>query len=38
MLTEPFVDFTFSPVRASVYRLGDFGTARKLLRTWNLSA
>jgi hypothetical protein len=36
MLAEPFSDFTFSPVGASVYHLGNFGTARKKLKTWEL--
>ena len=33
MLAAPFPAFTFSPAGASVYQLGDFGTARKNLRT-----
>ena len=32
MLAEPFDTFTFSPVGASVYQLGTFGTARKELK------
>lgn len=32
MLAEPFPSFTFSPVGASVYQLGTFGTARKELK------
>ncbi len=32
MLAEPFEAFTFSPVGASVYQLGSFGTARKELK------
>jgi len=32
MLAEPFPSFTFSPVGASVYQLGSFGTARKELK------
>jgi hypothetical protein len=32
MLAEPFASFTFSPVGASVYQLGSFGTARKELK------
>ena len=32
MLAEPFEAFTFSPVSASVYQLGSYGTARKELR------
>ena len=33
MLAAPFDPFTFSPAGASVYQLGDFGTARKNLKT-----
>jgi hypothetical protein len=36
MLAEPFDVFTFSPAGASVYQLGDFGTARKELKAWEL--
>jgi hypothetical protein len=36
MLAEPFSEFTFSPVGASVYQLGNFGTARKQLKSWEL--
>ena len=36
MLDEKFEAFTFSPVGASVYHLGNFGTARKKLKGWNL--
>jgi hypothetical protein len=36
MLAEPFEEFTFSPVGASAYQLGNFGTARKELKTWAL--
>ena len=36
MLAEPFDEFTFSPVGASVYQLGNFGTARKKLKAWEL--
>jgi hypothetical protein len=32
MLAEPFTAFTFSPVSASVYQFGDYGTARKQLK------
>ena len=32
MLAEPFDVFTFSPAGASVYQLGNFGTARKELK------
>lgn len=38
MLAEPFDAFTFSPAAASVYQLGNFGTARKKLTTWNLKS
>jgi hypothetical protein len=34
MLAEPFDVFTFSPAGASVYQLGNFGTARKKLKAW----
>jgi hypothetical protein len=34
MLAEPFDAFTFSPAGASVYQLGNFGTARKKLKEW----
>jgi hypothetical protein len=37
MLAEPFASFTFSPVGASVYQLGTFGTARKELRALTLT-
>lgn len=36
MLAEPFDTFTFSPASASVYQLGNFGTARKKLKAWDL--
>jgi hypothetical protein len=36
MLAEPFAAFSFSPVGASIYQLGDFGTARKKLAAWDL--
>jgi hypothetical protein len=35
MLTEPFDDFTFSPVGAAVYHLGPYGTAVKKLKQFN---
>jgi len=38
MLTEPFEEFTFSLAGASVYQLGDYGTARKVLKSWPFSA
>ncbi len=34
MLEEKFESFTFSPAGASVYHLGNFGTARKKLHGW----
>ncbi|EIC29719.1 MULTISPECIES: 2'-5' RNA ligase family protein [Methylomicrobium] len=34
IIAEPFKAFTFSPVGVSVYQLGNFGTARKQLKTW----
>jgi 2'-5' RNA ligase len=37
MLAEPFETFTFSPVGASVYQLGSFGTARKELKALPLT-
>jgi 2'-5' RNA ligase len=33
---EPFEAFTVSPAGVSVYQLGNFGTARKRLKTWPL--
>src|SRR5262245_15988325 len=36
MLDEKFEEFTFSPVGASVYHLGNYGTARKKLKSWEL--
>ena len=37
MLAEPFDTFTFSPAGASAYQLGNYGTAREKLQTWELS-
>jgi 2'-5' RNA ligase len=37
MLAEPFDSFTFSPIGASVYQLGSFGTARKELTALTLT-
>ena len=37
MVAEKFDTFTFSPVGASVYQLGNFGTARKKLKSWELT-
>jgi hypothetical protein len=36
MLAEPFEPFTFSPGGAAVYQLGQFGTAAKKLKEWEL--
>jgi haloacid dehalogenase-like hydrolase len=36
MLAEPFVPFTFSPAGAAVYQLGQFVTAAKQLKEWDL--
>jgi hypothetical protein len=36
MLAETFDAFTFSPASASVYQLGNFGTAAKQLRSFKL--
>jgi hypothetical protein len=36
MLAEKFEAFTFSPAGAAVYHLGNFGTARKELKSWEL--
>ncbi len=36
MLDENFDAFTFSPVGVSIYHLGNFGTARKKLKSWEL--
>src|SRR6266581_3306713 len=36
MLDEKFEAFMFSPAGASVYHLGNFGTARKKLKGWEL--
>jgi hypothetical protein len=38
LLDEKFETFTFSPAGASVYHLGNMGTARKKLRSWALQA
>jgi hypothetical protein len=34
MVDEKFVAFTFAPTGASVYKLGNFGTARMKLKSW----
>jgi hypothetical protein len=36
MLAEPFDPFAFSPAGAAVYQLGQFGTAAKKFKEWNL--
>jgi hypothetical protein len=36
LLAEPFVPFTFSPAGAAVYQLGQFGTAAKKLKEFDL--
>jgi len=36
MLAEPFQPFMFSPAGAAVYQLGQFGTAAKRLKEWDL--
>jgi phosphoserine phosphatase len=36
MLAEPFDSFAFSPAGAAVYQLGQFGTAAKKLKEWDL--
>jgi len=38
MLAEPFDVFTFSPAGASVYQLGNFGTAAKKLKSLELKS
>lgn len=38
MLKENFEVFTFSPSGLSVYQLGNFGTARKQLKSWELKS
>ena len=36
MLAEPFDVSHFSPAGASAYQLGNFGTAQKKLKQWEL--
>jgi len=36
ILAEPFEPFTFSPAGAAVYQLGQFGTAAKKLKEWDV--
>ena len=38
MMAEPFEAFTFSPVGASVYQLGTFGTAQRKLAALTLTS
>lgn len=38
MLAEPFDAFTFSPAGASVYQLGNYGTARRKLKAWDFAS
>ena len=37
MMAEPFQAFSFSPIGASVYQLGTFGTAQRKLAALNLT-
>jgi membrane-associated phospholipid phosphatase len=37
MLAAPFASFTFSPASAAVYQLGQFGTAAKKLKQFDLT-
>jgi len=37
MLAEPFEAFTFSPAGVSIYQLGNFGTARRKLKAWEMT-
>jgi hypothetical protein len=37
LLKEKFDEFTFSPTGVSVFHLGNFGTARKKLKSWSLT-
>lgn len=37
LLAAPFPTFTFSPAGASAYQFGNFGTAAKLLHSFNLT-
>ena len=38
LLDEKFEVFTFSPVGVSIYHLGNFGTARTKLKSWELKS
>ncbi len=38
MLEEKFDDFTFGVTGAAVYHLGNFGTARELLKSWTFQS
>lgn len=37
LVAEPFASFDFAPAALSVYQLGNFGTARKQLKTWQFT-
>ncbi|MDO9214469.1 MAG: hypothetical protein Q8Q54_00175 [Methylococcales bacterium] len=37
MLVKPCHKFTFSPASASIYQLGNYGTAMKELNAWDLT-
>jgi hypothetical protein len=37
LVAEPFAAFDFAPAGLSVYQLGNFGTARKKLETWQFT-
>jgi hypothetical protein len=37
LVAKPFDAFDFAPAALSVYQLGDFGTARKKLKTWQFT-
>ena len=38
MLDEKFEAFTFSPAGVAVYHLGNLGTARTKLKSWELKS
>jgi hypothetical protein len=38
LVSEKFEAFTFSPTGVSLYHLGNFGTARKKLKAWELKS
>jgi hypothetical protein len=37
LVAKPFDACDFAPAALSVYQLGDFGTARKILKTWQFT-